>query len=92
MRDEPAKQSRGFMLDIARKSFSESWIEDRIRELGDLKFNELGLHFSDDQAFRIESSSHPEIVSTDHLAKAESRERTGGAVRATWPAVDQRRP
>lgn len=51
------------MLDIARKPYSESWIEDRIRELGDLKYNELGLHFSDDQAFRIESSTHPEIVS-----------------------------
>ncbi|MEU4929352.1 glycoside hydrolase family 20 protein [Streptomyces yokosukanensis] len=71
VRDEPAKPVRGFMLDIARKPFSESWIEDRIRELGDLKFNELGLHFSDDQAFRIQSSSHPEIVSPDHLSKAQ---------------------
>ncbi|GHE10845.1 beta-N-acetylhexosaminidase [Streptomyces alanosinicus] len=71
VRDGPAKPVRGFMLDIARKPFSEAWIEDRIRELGDLKFNEMGLHFSDDQAFRIESSSHPEIVSTDHLSKAQ---------------------
>ncbi|QHA09842.1 family 20 glycosylhydrolase [Streptomyces broussonetiae] len=71
VRDEPAKPVRGFMLDIARKPFSESWIEDRIRELGDLKFNELGLHFSDDQGFRIESSTHPEIVSKDHLTKAQ---------------------
>ncbi|GGW30639.1 hypothetical protein GCM10010503_02800 [Streptomyces lucensis JCM 4490] len=71
VRDGPAKPVRGFMLDIARKPYSESWIEDRIRELGDLKFNELGLHFSDDQAFRIESSSHPEIVSRDHLTKAQ---------------------
>ncbi|MEU6664433.1 glycoside hydrolase family 20 protein [Streptomyces sp. NPDC046727] len=73
VRDEPAKPVRGFMLDIARKPFSESWIADRIRELGDLKYNELGLHFSDDQAFRIESSSHPEIVSPDHLTKAQVR-------------------
>ncbi|MGM9335102.1 beta-N-acetylhexosaminidase [Streptomyces murinus] len=71
VRDEPAKPVRGFMLDIARKPYSESWIEDRIRELGDLKYNELGLHFSDDQAFRIESSTHPEIVSPDHLTKAQ---------------------
>ncbi|MFG2930141.1 beta-N-acetylhexosaminidase [Streptomyces achromogenes] len=71
VRDQPAKQVRGFMLDIARKPFSAAWIEDRIRELGDLKFNELGLHFSDDQAFRIESDSHPEIVSPDHLTKAQ---------------------
>ncbi|MFF8030394.1 MULTISPECIES: glycoside hydrolase family 20 protein [unclassified Streptomyces] len=73
VRDEPAKQRRGFMLDTARKHFTAGWIEDRIRELGDLKFNEIGLHFSDDQGFRIESDSHPEIVSADHLTKAEVR-------------------
>ncbi|WP_107091431.1 glycoside hydrolase family 20 protein [Streptomyces sp. TP-A0875] len=74
VKDEPAKPRRGFMLDIARKHFSADWIKDRVRELGDLKFNELGLHFSDDQAFRIESSSHPELVSKDHLTKAEMKQ------------------
>ena len=74
VRDQPAKPRRGFMLDIARKPFTAGWIEDRIRELGDLKFNELGLHFSDDQGFRIESDTHPEIVSRDHLTKAQVRE------------------
>lgn len=71
VKDEPAKPVRGFMLDIARKHFTAAWIEDRVRELGDLKFNELGLHLSDDQGFRIESDSHPEIVSQQHLTKAE---------------------
>lgn len=74
VRDQPAKPQRGFMLDIARKPFTAGWIEARIRELGDLKFNELGLHFSDDQGFRIESDTHPEIVSRDHLTKAQVRE------------------
>jgi hexosaminidase len=69
--DMPAKPRRGFMLDIARKPFTADWIEDRIRELGDLKFNELGLHFSDDQGFRIQSDTHPEVVSRNHLTKAE---------------------
>ncbi|WP_373557581.1 beta-N-acetylhexosaminidase [Streptomyces sp. Tue6028] len=71
--DRPAKEQRGFMLDIARKHFTADWIEDRVRELGDLKFNQLGLHFSDDQGFRIESDTHPEIVSKEHLSKAEVR-------------------
>ncbi|MGP3734005.1 beta-N-acetylhexosaminidase [Streptomyces sp. GDS52] len=71
VRDEPAKQRRGMMLDVARKHFTADWIEDRVRELGDLKFNELGLHFSDDQGFRIESDAHPEIVSEQHLTKAQ---------------------
>jgi hexosaminidase len=72
--DQPAKPRRGFMLDIARKNFTADWIKDRIRELGDLKFNELGLHFSDDQAFRIQSDSHPEIVSSPHLTKAQVKD------------------
>nr|WP_202437343.1 glycoside hydrolase family 20 protein [Streptomyces sp. SID5910] len=76
VKDEPAKPKRGFMLDIARKHYDADWIKDRVRELGDLKYNELGLHFSDDQAFRIESDSHPEIVSQDHLTKAEVKEIT----------------
>lgn len=73
VKDEPAKEQRGFMLDIARKNFTADWIEDRVRELGDLKFNQLGLHFSDDQGFRIESDTHPEIVSEQHLTKAQVR-------------------
>ncbi|WP_432058711.1 beta-N-acetylhexosaminidase [Streptomyces sp. bgisy022] len=71
VRDEPAKERRGMMLDIARKHYTADWIEDRIRELGDLKFNEIGLHFSDDQGFRIASDSHPEVVSREHLTKAQ---------------------
>ncbi|MFD5819664.1 glycoside hydrolase family 20 protein [Streptomyces sp. NPDC127038] len=73
VRDRPAKPVRGFMLDIARKYFTAGWIEDRVRELGDLKYNQLGLHFSDDQGFRIESDTHPEIVSQQHLTKDEVR-------------------
>ncbi|WP_370623030.1 beta-N-acetylhexosaminidase [Streptomyces tsukubensis] len=73
VRDEPAKPQRGFMLDIARKPYDAGWIEDRVRELADLKYNQLGLHFSDDQGFRIASDSHPEIVSREHLTKAQVR-------------------
>ncbi|MEU6093891.1 glycoside hydrolase family 20 protein [Streptomyces sp. NPDC047079] len=71
VRDAPDRPRRGLMLDIARKYYTARWIEDRIRELGDLKYNEMGLHFSDDQGFRVESSTHPEVVSAQHLSKAE---------------------
>ncbi|WP_406862682.1 glycoside hydrolase family 20 protein [Streptomyces sp. HUAS MG47] len=71
--DRPAKPQRGLMVDIARKHFTAGWIEDRIRELADLKLNQIGLHFSDDQGFRIESDTHPEVVSQQHLTKAEVR-------------------
>ncbi|WP_343245934.1 glycoside hydrolase family 20 protein [Streptomyces sp. SID5785] len=72
--DEPAKPQRGFMIDIARKHFTADWIKDRIREIGDLKYNQLGLHFSDDQSFRIESDTHPEVVSSEHLTKAQVKD------------------
>ncbi|MFF0747699.1 glycoside hydrolase family 20 protein [Streptomyces sp. NPDC004267] len=71
--DAPAKPQRGLMVDIARKYFSAGWIEARLREMADLKLNQLGLHFSDDQGFRIASDTHPEIVSAQHLTKAEVR-------------------
>lgn len=73
VRDRPDRPQRGLNLDIARKHYTAGWIEDRLREMADIKLNQLGLHFSDDQAFRIESDTHPEIVSRDHLTKAEVR-------------------
>ncbi|MFF7728348.1 glycoside hydrolase family 20 protein [Streptomyces sp. NPDC008001] len=73
VRDGPDRAQRGLHLDIARKHFTAAWIEDRVRELSALKLNQLALHFSDDQGFRIESDSHPEIVSKQHLTKAEVR-------------------
>ncbi|WP_030719494.1 beta-N-acetylhexosaminidase [Streptomyces sp. NRRL F-2580] len=79
--DAPAKPQRGLNLDIARKHFTPDWIEDRLREMADLKLNQLGLHFSDDQAFRIQSDTHPEIVSNPHLTKAQVREITALAAR-----------
>ncbi|MFG2891878.1 glycoside hydrolase family 20 protein [Streptomyces sp. NPDC048248] len=71
--DRPDRPQRGMMLDNARKPFSAAWIESRLRELGDLKLNQFQLHFSDDQGFRIQSDTHPEIVSADHLTKAQVR-------------------
>lgn len=73
VRDTPDRPQRGLNLDIARKHYSAEWIEARLREMADIKLNQLGLHFSDDQAFRIESESHPEVVSEQHLTKAEVR-------------------
>ncbi|MEV0035111.1 glycoside hydrolase family 20 protein [Streptomyces sp. NPDC050804] len=73
VRDSPSRPQRGLNLDIARKYYTPGWIEDRLREMADLKLNMLGLHFSDDQGFRIESTTHPEIVSKQHLSKAEVR-------------------
>jgi hexosaminidase len=73
VRDRPAKPQRGFSLDIARKWYDVDWIKARIAEISDLKYNQFGLHFSDDQAFRVASASHPEVVSARHLTKEQVR-------------------
>ncbi|MEU2390474.1 glycoside hydrolase family 20 protein [Streptomyces sp. NPDC007369] len=91
VRDAPAKPQRGLNLDTARKNYTADWIEARLREMADLKLNQLGLHFSDDQAFRIQSDTHPEIVSTPHLTKAEVRRINELAARlhiAVVPEID----
>ena len=73
VRDTPDRPQRGLNIDIARKHYTADWIEERLREMADFKLNQLGLHFSDDQAFRIASTSHPEIVSKEHLTQDEVR-------------------
>ncbi|MGH8529711.1 MAG: family 20 glycosylhydrolase [Nevskiales bacterium] len=73
-RDWPRYPERGLMVDIGRMHFSVQWLSNHIRELAWLKLNYLHLHFSDNEGWRIESQTHPEIVSTPHLSKAEVRE------------------
>ncbi|MFF4601950.1 glycoside hydrolase family 20 protein [Streptomyces sp. NPDC001339] len=72
--DRPDRPQRGLSLDNARKPFTQDWIEARLREIADLKLNQFQLHFSDDQGFRIQSDTHPQIVSADHLTKAQVRQ------------------
>ncbi|WKX70826.1 family 20 glycosylhydrolase [Streptomyces sp. XD-27] len=85
IRDRPERPQRGLHLDIARKYFTPAWIEARLREMADLKLNQLALHFSDDQGFRIQSDTHPEIVSERHLTKDQVRRivRLAGALHIT---------
>lgn len=72
--DSPAYRDRGIMLDLARKYYSVGWLRSLVRELGYLKYNRLHLHFTDDQAFRLESSTHPEVVSSQHYTKQQIRD------------------
>jgi hexosaminidase len=73
-RDWPRYPERGLMVDIGRKHFTPEWLAARIRDVAYLKMNRLHLHFSENQGWRIESERHPEIVSSEHLTKAEVRE------------------
>ncbi len=72
-RDLPRYPERGLMIDNGRRYYSPRWIRREIREMAYLKLNQLHLHFSDNQGFRIASETHPEIVSERHLTKPQVR-------------------
>ncbi|KJY26949.1 beta-N-acetylhexosaminidase, partial [Streptomyces sp. NRRL S-495] len=67
--DWPAKTERGLMIDQGRKYFTVDWVKQHIKELAYLKLNYFHFHLSDTYGFRLESSTHPEIVSADHYSK-----------------------
>ncbi|MFF1560615.1 family 20 glycosylhydrolase [Streptomyces sp. NPDC058279] len=67
--DWPAKPERGLMVDQGRKFFTVDWLKQHIKELAYLKLNTFHFHLSDTFGFRLESSTHPEIVSADHYTK-----------------------
>lgn len=72
--DSPTKPERGLMVDQGRKYFSVPWLRNHIKELAYLKLNTFHFHLSDVFGFRLESSTHPEIVSRDHYTKQEIRD------------------
>ncbi|MED7948631.1 family 20 glycosylhydrolase [Streptomyces sp. BE303] len=67
--DWPTKTERGLMIDQGRKFFTVDWVKQHIKELAYLKLNYFHFHLSDTHGFRLESSTHPEIVSADHYSK-----------------------
>ncbi|MHC5269749.1 family 20 glycosylhydrolase [Enterococcus sp. LJL98] len=69
-----AQDRRVLMLDMGRKFFSKEMIMKLIDALSFAQFNFLQLHFSENEGFRIECETAPEIVSEEHLTKAEIRE------------------
>jgi hexosaminidase len=81
IRDWPRYPERGLMLDNGRRYFTPAWIKRRIDLLAYLKLNQLHLHFSDNEGFRIESESHPEVVSKRHLTKRQVRDLIAYAAR-----------
>ena len=72
--DWPRYPERGFMIDVGRKYFSADWIKRHLKEAAFLKMNLYHFHFSENEGFRVESTSHPEIVSEEHITKDEVRE------------------
>ncbi|MCD9020636.1 discoidin domain-containing protein [Cohnella silvisoli] len=70
-RDYPAYKERGFMLDVARKYFTVDSIKDTIKFLSWHKMNDLHIHFSDNDAFRLVSTTYPGLAATQSYSHAD---------------------
>jgi hexosaminidase len=60
--DAPKYSHRGFMLDVCRTWMDKEAIKGFIDLLAYHKINSLRLHLTDDEAWRIEIESHPELA------------------------------
>ncbi len=76
IRDYPVYGYRGSMLDVARHFFGVEEVKKLIDQLAYYKFNTLHLHLSDDQGWRIEIKSWPNL--TAHGGKTEVGGGEGG--------------
>lgn len=64
-----AYEVRAVHLDAGRKYFSASWIHRLLERMAALDLNELQLHVSDNEGYRVASAAHPEVVSPEHLSR-----------------------
>lgn len=76
IRDYPVYGYRGAMLDVARHFFEVDEVKNYIDQLASYKMNVLHLHLSDDQGWRIEIKSWPNL--TTHGGKTEVGGGVGG--------------
>ncbi|MBB2975667.1 hexosaminidase [Microbacterium endophyticum] len=60
--DAPRFEYRGVMLDVARHFHGVDTVKGYIDRASALKFNVLHLHLTDDQGWRLELSSRPELT------------------------------
>lgn len=60
--DSPRYEHRGFMLDVCRTWMDKETVMNFIDLLAYHKINSLRLHLTDDEAWRLEIKSHPELA------------------------------
>ena len=70
--DTPQYSHRGFMLDVCRTWIDKEAIMEYIDLLAYHKINSLRLHLTDDEAWRIEIESHPELAEIGGFRGGES--------------------
>lgn len=60
--DEPHYEFRGMLVDVARNFHSKAFILDLLDQMGAYKLNKLHLHLGDDEGWRLEIPSLPELT------------------------------
>lgn len=86
IQDAPRFPWRGLMIDVARHFQPPEVIHRNLDAMAAVKLNVLHLHLTDDQGFRIESKSHPEL----HAVSAASGVLTQEQIRAIIAAAAER--
>ena len=72
--DEPRFAYRALMLDPARHFLPVKDVKFYIDQMVRYKYNVLQLHLTDDQGWRVEIKSHPELASKEHYTQAELKD------------------
>ena len=78
IQDAPAFKWRGIMLDEARHFLGETFTKHFIDVMTQYKFNTLHWHLTDDQGWRIEIKSHPELTKIGAWRKEADGKKSGG--------------
>jgi hexosaminidase len=78
--DRPRFPWRGLMIDVARHWQPVEVIERNLDAMAAVKLNVLHLHLTDDQGFRIESRTHPELQEKGSDGKFFTQEQMRGII------------
>lgn len=62
IKDKPAFEWRGYMLDVSRHFFKKEEIKRVIDFMTEAKLNRLHLHLTDDQGWRVEIKKYPKLT------------------------------
>ncbi|NOV03943.1 family 20 glycosylhydrolase [Paenibacillus planticolens] len=70
-RDYPQYAQRGIMLDVGRRYYSMTYLEDTIKRLAWNKMNTFQIHFSEWNGFRLQSETYPGLASPKSYSRAD---------------------
>ncbi|MGL4520648.1 MAG: family 20 glycosylhydrolase [Phocaeicola sp.] len=71
--DWPAFKVRGWMQDVGRSYVSMEELKEQIATLAKYKINLFHWHLTENQAWRLESKVHPELVAAKNMTRMEGK-------------------